>query len=38
MSSWSIVNVASCAAEMSNRSVAARPATASEERWNTATR
>jgi len=31
-----MVKVASCAAEMWNRSVAARPATASEERWKTA--
>ncbi len=37
-SSWSIVKVASWEAEMSKRSVAARPATASEERWKTATR
>ena len=37
-SSCSIVNVASWDAEMSNRSVAASPATASDERWKTATR
>ena len=36
--SWSIVNVASWDAEMSKRSDAASPATASEDRWNTATR
>src|SRR3954454_6437888 len=36
--SWSIVNVASWTAEIPKRSVAARPATASEERWNTARR
>ncbi len=35
-SSWSIVNVASWAAEMPNRSAATRPATPSEERWKTA--
>lgn len=35
-SSCSIVNVASCEAEMSKRSVATSPATASEERWKTA--
>ncbi len=36
--SCSIVNVASCAAVMSKRSAASRPATASEERWKTAKR
>ena len=33
-----MVNVASCAAEMSNRSAAARPATARELRWKIASR
>ena len=35
-SSWSVVNVASCAALMSNRSAAVRPATARLERWKIA--
>ena len=34
--SWSVVNVASWEAVMSNRSPAARPATASDDRWKTA--
>ena len=37
-SSWSIAKVASCEALMSKRSVAASPATASDERWKTARR